>query len=667
MEGKEPKVGAAPPPAGASSAKVGADSDAPPTTTTSSTSSTTLPRRRIPFLPRGGREKTLLDSVSGAAREGEILAVLGASGSGKSTLIDALANRIAKESLGGSVTLNGEQIDGRLFKVISAYVMQDDLLYPMLTVRETLTYAAEFRLPRSMSRARKESRVQALIDQLGLRRAADTIIGDEGHRGVSGGERRRVSIGIDIVHDPMVLFLDEPTSGLDSSSALMVVQVLQRIAQSGSIVAMSIHQPSYRILGLLDRIMFLSRGRGVYYGPVDGLYPFFSEFGSPVPDNENPVEFALDLIHELERSADPAGRNALIEFNESWRESEKSKSTSPATSALQMPLQDAIRASISRGKLVSGSETTSESDTSASPVQTYANPFWVEMAVLTRRGFTNTRRMPELLAIRVGTVMVTGFILATIFWRLDDSPKGVHERLGFFAMGMSTMFYTCSDALPVFLQERYIYMRETAHNAYRRVSYVVSNAIVGFPPLIILSIAGFVTFLSGIVKQVILGYTIVVAILAYFLLFSGYFINRDRIPHYWIWFHYLSLIKYAYEGCCRTSSGGAAGPRSASCAGCRCSTGRRRDMPYSAQLKVLSVMSEALGRNLTDATCITNGPEVLRQQAVTDLSKWDCLWITVAWDSCSDTLLHCFATGEQEQEEVDQLNHRLYNNLGITM
>ncbi|OAY85537.1 ABC transporter G family member 16 [Ananas comosus] len=686
MEGKEPKVGAAPPPAGASSAKVGADSDAaadhhhvvdlvddaakapgnvPFLLEFTDLTYAVKPRGRIPFLPRGGREKTLLDSVSGAAREGEILAVLGASGSGKSTLIDALANRIAKESLRGSVTLNGEQIDGRLFKVISAYVMQDDLLYPMLTVRETLTYAAEFRLPRSMSRARKESRVQALIDQLGLRRAADTIIGDEGHRGVSGGERRRVSIGIDIVHDPMVLFLDEPTSGLDSSSALMVVQVLQRIAQSGSIVAMSIHQPSYRILGLLDRIMFLSRGRGVYYGPVDGLYPFFSEFGSPVPDNENPVEFALDLIHELERSADPAGRNALIEFNESWRESEKSKSTSPATSALQMPLKDAIRASISRGKLVSGSETTSESDTSASPVQTYANPFWVEMAVLTRRGFTNTRRMPELLAIRVGTVMVTGFILATIFWRLDDSPKGVQERLGFFAMGMSTMFYTCSDALPVFLQERYIYMRETAHNAYRRVSYVVSNAIVGFPPLIILSIAfalttffaiglsggfpaflyftlmilasfwagsGFVTFLSGIVKQVILGYTIVVAILAYFLLFSGYFINRDRIPHYWIWFHYLSLIKYAYEGVLQNEFGGSSGAAKCFVRGVQMFDGTPvGDMPYSAQLKVLSVMSKALGRNLTDATCITNGPEVLRQQAVTDLSKWDCLWITVAW------------------------------------
>ncbi|CAH1438495.1 unnamed protein product [Lactuca virosa] len=219
------------------------------------------------------RSKILLNEISGQARDGEILAVLGASGSGKSTLIDALANRISKGSLKGNITLNGDQLESRLLKVISAYVMQDDLLFPMLTVEETLMYAAEFRLPRSLSKTKKKLRVQALIDQLGLRNAAKTIIGDEGHRGVSGGERRRVSIGADIIHDPILLFLDEPTSGLDSTSAYMVVKVLQRIAQTGSIVIMSVHQPSYRLLGLLDRLLFLSRGQTVYSGSPANL-PF---------------------------------------------------------------------------------------------------------------------------------------------------------------------------------------------------------------------------------------------------------------------------------------------------------------------------------------------------------------------------------------------------------
>ncbi|KAL1819299.1 hypothetical protein ACET3Z_014168 [Daucus carota] len=411
--------------------------------------------------------KTLLNDISGEARDGEILAVLGASGSGKSTLIDALANRIAKGSLKGKVTLNGEHLESRLLKVISAYVMQDDLLFPMLTVEETLMFAAEFRLPRTLSKSKKKLRVQALIDQLGLRNAANTVIGDEGHRGVSGGERRRVSIGIDIIHDPILLFLDEPTSGLDSTSAYMVVKVLQRIAQSGSIVMMSVHQPSYRILGLLDRLLFLSRGQTVYSGSPANLPLYFSDFGHPIPENENRTEFALDRIRELEGS--PGGTRSLVEFNKSWQSLKRSRRNFDQTPspAHNLSLKEAISASISRGKLVSGA---TNDVNPASMVPTFANPAWIEMAVLSKRSFTNSRRMPELFGIRLGAVMVTGFILATMFWNLDNSPKGVQERLGFFAFAMSTTFYTCADALPVFLQERYIFMRETAYNAYRRSS-----------------------------------------------------------------------------------------------------------------------------------------------------------------------------------------------------
>jgi ABC-type multidrug transport system ATPase subunit len=229
--------------------------------------------------------------------------------------------------------------------------MQDDLLYPMLTVTETLMYSAEFRLPRSLSASKKRSRVEALIDQLGLRAAANTIIGDEGRRGVSGGERRRVSIGIDIIHDPIILFLDEPTSGLDSTSAFMVVKVLRRIARSGSVVVMSIHQPSYRILGLLDRLLLLSRGRTVYYGPPAALPKFLSEFmGEPIPEGANPAEFALDHIRELEGSQD--GTEELVKFNKLWQEKLLGSKAS-------LSLKEAVGLSIARGKLVSGAVATS--------------------------------------------------------------------------------------------------------------------------------------------------------------------------------------------------------------------------------------------------------------------------------------------------------------------
>ncbi|CAN6471140.1 unnamed protein product [Victoria cruziana] len=602
--------------------------------------------------------KTLLNGVTGEARDGEILAVLGASGSGKSTLIDALANRIARESLRGTVKLNGEAIGQRLMRSISAYVMQDDLLFPMLTVEETLLFAAEFRLPQTLSKEKKHARVQALIEQLGLRRAAKTVIGDEGHRGVSGGERRRVSIGIDIIHDPILLFLDEPTSGLDSTSAFMVVKVLQKIARSGSIVVMSIHQPSFRIVGLLDQMILLSRGNAVYSGPPAQLPAFLAEFGRPVPENENQLEFALDMVRQLE--AGGGGINGLVDFHNSWKAKKSALPIEPNKNG-NLTLKEAIGASISRGKLVSGTVNKDKQNPSDS-MPDFANPLWKETAILTKRSVMNTRRLPELFFMRLAVVMVTGFILATIFWKLDSSPKGVQERLGFFAFAMSTTFYTCADALPVFLQERYIFMRETAYNAYRRSSYVLSNAIVAAPPLVLLSLAfslitffavglsgggegflyffaitfasfwagsGFVTFLSGIVSQVMLGYVVVVAVLAYFLLFSGFFINRDRIPSYWLWFHYLSLIKYPYEGVLQNEFGSTT----------KCfSTGAQmfdntplKGLSSGTKAQLLQSLSSTLGMNVTMTSCVTTGTDILKDQSVTQLSKWNCFWVTVAW------------------------------------
>ncbi|CAF2111531.1 unnamed protein product [Brassica napus] len=610
--------------------------------------------------------KMLLNGISGEAKEGEMMAVLGASGSGKSTLIDALANRIAKESLHGAITLNGEVLESGLHKVISAYVMQDDLLFPMLTVEETLMFSAEFRLPSSLPKKKKQARVQALIDQLGLRNAATTVIGDEGHRGVSGGERRRVSIGIDIIHDPIILFLDEPTSGLDSTSAYIVVKVLQRVAQSGSIVIMSIHQPSYRILGLLDKLLFLSRGNTVYSGSPTDLPRFFSEYGHIIPENENKTEFALDLIRELEDS--PEGTKTLVDFHKQWRAKQTLNETTRNTN---VSLKDAIDASISREKLVSACragpeilrDRSSGGETNLkSTFQTFANPFWTEILVIAKRSMLNSRRQPELFGIRLGAVLVTGTILATMFYKLDNSPRGIQERLGFFAFAMSTTFYTCAEAIPVFLQERYIFMRETAYNAYRRSSYVLAHTIISLPALVILSatfaattffsvgLAGgsegfffffltilaafwagssFVTFLSGVVSHVMIGFTVVVAILAYFLLFSGFFIARDRIPLYWLWFHYLSLVKYPYEGVLQNEF-----EDSTKCfvRGIQMfDSSPLGQVPDAVKISLLKSMSGVLGFNVTAETCVTTGVDILRKQGITEMSKWNCLWITVAW------------------------------------
>ncbi|POO01189.1 ABC transporter-like [Trema orientale] len=572
--------------------------------------------------PRTGREpaaatevKTILNDISGEVYNGEILALLGASGSGKTTLIDALANRIEKESLKGTVTLNGELVDSRFTKAITGYVMQDDVLYPMLTVEETLTFAADFRLPRTVSRSKKMARVQALIDQLGLRNAANTIIGDEGHRGVSGGERRRVSIGVDVIHNPILLFLDEPTSGLDSTSALMVVRVLKSIAQSGSVVVMSVHQPRYRILGLLDRLIFLSGGEMVYCGSPRKLGSFCSDLGHPIPENANPVEFMLDIISELEKTS-PSGIAGLVEFNK------KSSTGTGDDDRMVLPLKQAV---LKAGKFMSSSN--------------FANPLWVEIIVLSKRSTINSKRTPLLFLFRLLTLLMTGFLLSTIYWQLDDSAEGIQERVGFFAFAITTTYFSSCQSLPLLLQERYIFARETAFNAYRRSSYALSHTLAILPQLFLLSLAfstatfwaiglaggfpGFlfylltiygsfwagnslVAFLSGLVPHVMVGFTVVVAVSAYFLLLSGFFIRLDRIPSYWIWFHYLSLVKYPYEAVMRSEFEDPS----------RCFV--------SAALGVVN-------NTTSSSACLKRGLNVLKERGITELNKWECLAVLVAW------------------------------------
>ncbi|XP_026411855.1 ABC transporter G family member 20-like [Papaver somniferum] len=566
------------------------------------------------------RKKVLLNDISGEAREGEIFAILGPSGSGKTTLIDALANKISKKSLRGSVTLNGETLESAVLKSISAYVMQDDLLFPMLTVEETLMFSAEFRLPRSVSKSKKMARVQTVIEELGLRDAAKTLIGDEGHRGISGGERRRVSIGVGIIHDPILMLLDEPTSGLDSSSAFMVVKILQQIARTGRIVIMSVHQPSSRVVGLFDHLIFLSQGETVYYGTPTHLSVFLSEFGHPVTENGETTEFMLDLYSNLEGL--PGGTKSIVEFNKSWQTIRNHPYTSKHSNGLDLPsLKEAIYNTCANG---SGRTWTSSK---------FANSFWVEIIVLMKRSLINSKRSAEIFLVRVAGVVASGFILASTFWHPDKTERGIVERLGFFVFIVTIIFFGNTDWLGVFVQERYIFMRETAYNAYRRSSYILYHSIIVIPTLIVLSLilasitfpavsldGGFLSFLfyflaicasgwaanslicliSGLFFQVVVGYTVAMTLVGLFLLYSGFYMNRDRIPSYWIWFHYMSPMKYPFQALVLNEF----------------------DKP---NLCVAKVGAEPA------MSCVMTGLDIIRKLDAIDLSKWSCLWITLAF------------------------------------
>lgn len=251
-------------------------------------------------------EKVVLKGVSGCVQPGELLAMLGPSGSGKTTLLTLLGGRVAPTSrLTGSITYNGRPFSSSLKRTLG-FVTQDDVLYAHLTVTETLYYTALLRLPSTLSRQEKAAQAEAVLDQLGLTVCRNNIIGSALVRGISGGERKRVSIGQEMLINPSLLLLDEPTSGLDSTIAGRIVSLLWKLTQAGGrTVAMTIHQPSSRLFYMFHKVVLLSDGNPVYFGKGSDALDYFNSIGYTPEIAMNPADFLLDLANGKIFYSDP--------------------------------------------------------------------------------------------------------------------------------------------------------------------------------------------------------------------------------------------------------------------------------------------------------------------------------------------------------------------------
>lgn len=237
--------------------------------------------------------KHILKGITGSIGPGEILALMGPSGSGKTTLLKILGGRL-RENVKGTVTYNDILYNPALKRRIG-FVTQDDVLFPQLTVKETLVFAAFLRLPSTMSQRQKYQRVAMIVKQLGLERCLGTRIGGGFVKGISGGERKRTSIGHEILVDPSLLLLDEPTSGLDSTSATKLLQILQGLVKAGRTVIITIHQPSSRMFHMFDKVLLISEGYPIYYGKGRDSLQYFSSLTFTPEIAMNTAEFLLDL------------------------------------------------------------------------------------------------------------------------------------------------------------------------------------------------------------------------------------------------------------------------------------------------------------------------------------------------------------------------------------
>jgi ABC-type multidrug transport system ATPase subunit len=370
-----------------------------------------LPRKKTQDGTPVSTTKHILHSVSASMPAGTLTAIIGGSGSGKTTMLNTMAERMTSGRLtfAGITTFNGMK---GVNSVRSAYVMQQDVLIPTLTVRETLRYSADLRLPPPTTEEERRKVVEEVILELGLKECADTRIGNNQHKGCSGGEKRRTSIGVQLLSNPSVLFLDEPTTGLDATSAFQLIRTLKRLAKKGRTIITTIHQPRSEIWGMFDRLVILTRGSPVYSGRADDSIPWFKNSGMDLPPFVNPAEFLIDIAAIDNRSPDleAASSERVERLKLAWaNESDRLYDISDERKGL------------------SSSKPATAVATSTAPIH---SPFLRQTRVLTSRAFVTTYRDPMGMAGSLAEAVLVGILTGWVFFGLSKDESGIRSRQG---------------------------------------------------------------------------------------------------------------------------------------------------------------------------------------------------------------------------------------------
>ncbi|XP_072958497.1 ABC transporter G family member 9 [Typha angustifolia] len=500
-------------------------------------------------------ERTILEGVSGVVLPGEMMALLGPSGSGKTTLLTALGGRLARpgRQLTGLITYNDRPFSNALNRNMG-FVTQDDVLYPHLTVSDTLVYTALLRLPGSLSRQEKVAQAEAVMSELGLTACRNSIIGGPMVRGVSGGERKRVSIGQEMLINPSILFLDEPTSGLDSTIAARIVSTLLNLTNAGRTVIMTIHQPSSRIFYMFHKVLLLADGHPIYYGRASDATDYFSTIGYAPSVPANPADFLLDLANGVspdETHDDQLDtREALI-------------------SAYKVHLHDKV---VEELREVTKQYKESEPDKLGND---WCTSWWEQFRVLLERGLKE-RKHESFSGLKIGQVTATSLLGGLLWFR---SGGHVQDQVGllFFMLGF-WIFFPVFNAIFTFPQERMMLTKERASRMYRLSSYFMARMAGDLPmelllPTISITITYwmgglnpvaanycmflFVTLLTVLVSQgfgLALGAlfmdtkkatTLASVILLCFMLAGGYYVQH--VPAFISWIKYITLSFYAFK------------------------------------------------------------------------------------------------------------------------
>ncbi|XP_076758724.1 ATP-binding cassette sub-family G member 4 [Xylocopa sonorina] len=500
-------------------------------------------------------EKKILHGINGRLPARRLIALMGPSGAGKSTLLDVLSG-YRTTGVNGNIYINGHIRRINSFRKCSAYITQDDRLEPLLTVMENMRIAADLKLPTTTPRYEKEAIIEKVLTTLGLFEHSDTRT-----ERLSGGQRKRLSIALELVNNPIVMFLDEPTTGLDSSSCMQVVKLLNVLARQGRTIVCTIHQPSASLFQLFDVIYVLANGECLYHGATNRLIPYLENVKMPCPIYHNPADYVIEL--------------SCGEYGEDKIPLLKSGSENGKTLQWFENL-DAEKS----GKGLRGSQSFNSLD-SGNTSSLQATSLIHQIKVLMRRGFLMCARDSTLTHLRIVVNIFVGLMLGSVFLGsgTDGSRVLNNYNLLFFIL-IHHMMTTMMLTVVTFPMQMNILLKEHFNRWYSLKAFYTATTLTDLPISIFcclifsvivyfitsqpLEITRFLMFFSICLLVVFIGQGIGLMIGAVFnvvngtfigpvcavpmMMFSGFGVSLRDIPIYLEWGTHISFLRYALEG-----------------------------------------------------------------------------------------------------------------------
>ncbi len=456
--------------------------------------------------------RRVLQSVSGLVRPGEMCAVMGPSGAGKSSLLDILAGQNKSGQVDGRTCLvypDGTTVeDAACWRRICRYVMQDDRILSTDTVEEALMFAACMTLPNSVSKTEILSDLDRVVQQLGLERVRGSRVGSSDQGGLSGGERRRLAVGLELITRPAVLLADEPTSGLDSVSADIVMRTLSAAAKHGCAIIVTIHQPSSQVFSLFDSVCLLAEGGSqAFFGPVSAAVET-SKSRQSEPDSgaaEDSIEVsgnglqaapmarmqlnpAEGLLEYLVSASDQAVELFLASEEKSMLDSAIAQALdSPGSTSAARPGSLLIQAN---GESVAlPSESAAKADPGQGNVQVGAHTLpggYAQFELLCRRGMRQVLRDPTLMFLQLIVTLVVGVLTGSTFYKPGLDLTGVHNRTGLLFFIVIYFSLISMSSIGAIVQDKETFMRERAAGLYTTEPFFAAKVLCDLLPLRIL-------------------------------------------------------------------------------------------------------------------------------------------------------------------------------------